>query len=164
MVGNLVGGETRRVERGLRVLEEPRLFRLRGQGQLSPAVQPVERCARLDRELVDRQVRAGVIERHGELAPPARAGLAGPGIDQIERDAVEQGAGGRDGLHRLFDSVLAAERGESLGFEGLHAERKAPDAGRAVRGEPSRLHRCRVGFEGDLDVFRRVPSTLWRFR
>ena len=160
VVGDLVGRQPGIGEYRLGVLEEPGLVVLRRQYELALAVEPVEHRATLDGELIDREMRAGMFQRPGEFPPPALSGLAGPGVYQVERDALEQRTRGGDRFESLVHAVLPAERGEPLRVQGLHAERQAADAGRAKGGKPGRLHRCRVGLQGDLDVVRGVPACL----
>ena len=63
-----------------------------------------------------------------------------------------------EGVERAGPVVRTAEEGERAIVEGLDAEGKAPDAGRAVVGEAPRVVRVRIGFEGDLDIGRDRPQ------
>ena len=57
----------------------------------------------------------------------------------------------------------AAEEAERLIVKALQAERQAVHPGRSKVGEPRRLDRVGIGFEGDLDVLGRAPMLTDRF-
>ena len=83
--------------------------------------------------------------------------LPRPGVDQIERIAVERFPRDGDGVERLLRGVHAAKLFQRRIVERLHAERDAVDAGGAIAAKARRLDAGRIGFERDLDIGRHGP-------
>ena len=120
-------------------------------------MEPVKRRAFLDGELIERQVLGGFRDRVLQFVGPHPRRLVGARIDQVERVALEGGAGDRDRLERLARSVQPAQGFQRRIVERLHAERDAIDAGRAIALEARRLHAGRVGLQRHLDIRRHAP-------
>ena len=123
-----------------------------------PPVHRLERRPGLDGELIQREVVGAESERAVELCPPGRQVLAGPGVDQVERDARKQQARQLERGNGLLGGVLPAEEDQRVRVQALDPERDAVDAGGAEGAEPSRLDAGRVGLERDLEVGRRVEQ------
>src|SRR3546814_15373379 len=87
MVGNLIGRQAEGFQRLLRLLVERSGAAFVGQNDFAARMTRVEGGTGLDRELVERQVVAGVIECPAELVPPGRRRLPGPGVDPVEGEA-----------------------------------------------------------------------------
>ncbi len=97
-------------------------------------------------------MRASDGERVGQFGAPIGHGLAGAGVDQVEREPVERAGGDRDGGFGLVGRVHPAKRLEFGITQRLYAERHAIDAARAVVGKSPRFDASRVGFERDFGV------------
>ena len=97
--------------------------------QLAGLVQAEERRARLDGELIEREMFGRFRDRALELGAPGIERLARPGIDQVERITLEVGA--RDGyrVERFLRRMQTAEFFQRLIVEGLDTKRDAVDAG-----------------------------------
>ena len=85
MVRDLIGRQPGRREPMLRQLEQRRGGVLVGRQRLAARGAIAEGGARLDRQLVERQMLAGERQRLAQLLVPGGERLAGPRIDQIER-------------------------------------------------------------------------------
>ena len=157
MIGNLVSRQS-----GCRadvlggVVERARGV-LVGQPQFARGVERKKWRLRLDRELIERKVVAGLRQRRLQLARPGFGLLVRPGVDEIERVAIEHAARDGDGVERLTRRMHAAEFGQHAIVERLHAERHPIDAGGAVAAKARRLDTGRIGFERDLGVRRDPP-------
>ena len=97
-------------------------------------------------------------QRAGKLGAPVGDALARPGIDEIEGEALEDRAGERHRRHRFGAGVRAPERLQIGVVQGLHAERDAVHAGRAIAEKALRLDAGRIGFERDLGVLARSSN------
>ena len=140
VVGNLIGLEARRPENRL-----SRLVEVGGQvgprrREGAPPDGAVEGGARLDGELVGRQVLGPQGDGLGELSGPGRRGLAGQGVDQVERETREKALaamprrGGRRRRHGCAPGISARRRS---GTEGPRTgARRRP--GRNRRSGPPR--------------------------
>ena len=91
-------------------------------------------------------------ERLDEFGAPQVDGLAGTGVDQVERGAIEDRDRGLERGQRLLAIVQAAEHAQVGIVQRLHAERNPVDAGRAIAAEATRLDAGRIGFQRDLGV------------
>ena len=119
--------------------------------------EPLEHRVGFDGELIERDMVAHAGERRLQFRFPRLHALVRPGIDQIERIAIEDLRGDIDGVARLGGIVQPAERLEVGIVEGLHADRDAVDPGGAVIAKARRLDARRIGFERDFDVGRHGP-------
>src|SRR5262245_10568552 len=106
--------------------------------------------ARLDGELVEREVVTRHRQRVRQLPLPVVQCLTGPRIDEVEREAGERLTRYLDRGLRLSGSVEAAEIAQVGVVEGLHAERDAVDPRGAVVAKPRRLDGGRIGLQRDL--------------
>jgi hypothetical protein len=73
--------------------------------QFAGGVQAEKRRAFLDCELIERQMFGGLRDRELQLIGPHLGRLAGPGIDQVERIALEGTARDCNRLERLVRGV-----------------------------------------------------------
>ena len=120
----------------------------------------VEGRARLDGELVDRQVAGAKGQRIVELGAPGADRLARAGVDEVEREAPAARPGGGHGAPRLGRRVVTPQEGERGVVQGLDAEGQAIDAGRDEVLEAGRCGRRRVGLQGHLEIGRRTPMAM----
>ena len=112
MVRDLVGRQAvRRADRLRQVVEQPRLV-VRWHRELAGPMQALEDGAGLDRELVEREMLGGMADRGLEFRLPVLEGLARPGVDQIEREALERLRRDGDGGKRLRSACAAGRAGE----------------------------------------------------
>lgn len=109
VIRDFIGGQTGRRECVLSLLEHGRAVGLVGQPQITARLGQEEGCARLDGQLVDRDMAARQRERPVEFAHPGIRCLAGPCIDQVEGEPFEDVGGGCDCGAGLADCVGAAE-------------------------------------------------------
>ncbi len=111
-----------------------------------------EARVRLQRQVIDAQVRWLEGERPPQVALAARQVLAGQRVHQVDVESVE-------GTPRLLDRgdglglvVHAAQQLELRVVEALHADRQPRDAGRTEGAEALALEGPRIGLERDLAV------------
>ncbi len=156
MVGDLVGGQASAGQVVPGRLIEGRLERVVGQRQPALRLQLMEPGAGLDGQLVEAEMAARQRQGARQLRPPGSDRLAGSGIDQIERVALEQAGRLADRRQRAGLVVLAAEAAERRIVERLDAERQPVDAGRLEAHETCGLNRGRVGFQGHLEIGRQL--------
>ena len=157
VVGNLVGRQAvgganlqgRVVKRAAEIVV--------GNDELARGMERGKRRVLLDGQLIEREMVAGFGQGAGELGRPILRVLARPGIDQVERVAIENAARDADRIERFARGVHAAKLGEHAIVERLDAERDAVDAGGAVAAEAGGFDAGRIGFEADLDVGRDAP-------
>ena len=90
VVGDLVGGKAGGGEHLLGALVQIRLRLVVGHLQRAGSGQEMEARAGLDGQLIDAEMPVGMAQRALELGFPGGRRLAGPGVDQIEREAREQ--------------------------------------------------------------------------
>ncbi len=157
VVGHLVGFESLGLEHPLGGLVEAggEVGVSRGEG-LS-ANRPVERGARLDGQLVGREVLGPEVERRLQLLGPAGFGLAWAGVDQVERQAREGAGGQARGAYRFRRRVVAAQETEGAVVERLDAQGQ-PVHARCGEGLETRGFGVgRVGLQRDLQGRRRWP-------
>ncbi len=84
-------------------------------GELAPGGAHPEPRARVDGELVARQVPRRQGHGRRQLAPPGLRGLAGQAEDEVDRDGVEaRGLCGLDRGPRLLRVVAAAEEAQGV--------------------------------------------------
>src|SRR5215213_9036343 len=102
-------------------------------------MQPLVGRALLDRKLVQRQVLGRVADSLLQLPRPSRRRLTWAGVDEVEGEALEGGAGDGNCRQRLFGRVHAPELAEIGVVESLHTEGDAVDAGGPEAAEPLRL-------------------------
>ncbi len=112
----------------------------------------VERGARLDGELIHRQMVAGHGHGLAELAAPVLAGLPRQAVDQVEGIALETGSRLGDGAPRFRRRVGAAEKRQRRVIQRLDPNRKPVHAGLAERGKPRGLRRRGVGLQRNLQI------------
>ena len=113
--------------------------------------------ARLDGELVEREVAGPQRQRARQFGVPAFRRVAGAGVDEVETDPREMALGDIERGEPLGGIVEAAQKMERLVVERLKAERDAVDPRARQRGEIGRLDRRGIGFESDLDIRRKAP-------
>ena len=95
---------------------------------------------------------ARAIQGRQQLGLPGRGRLVRAGVDEVERETLEDRAGDRDRLHRLLGGVQAAERLEIGVVHRLDAERDAVDAGLLVAREAVGLDAGRVGLQRHFHI------------
>ena len=152
VVRDLVGRQAGRVHHLLGRLVKGCRGVIRGHGEIAARVRLGERSLRLDGELVEREMCAGIVKRARKLVTPGAERLPGPRIDEIEARAREMPGGEGDRGKRFGSCMAAAEEGKRSVVERLHAEGNAIDPGRGVGREAGSLDRGRVGLERDLAV------------
>src|SRR4029450_6398714 len=104
-------------------LEELRLLILGKLRELAVLRQHPEPRARVDRELIARQVLRLQGNGRGQVEPPVLRGLPPQAEDEVDRHRVEARAERRlDRGARLSPAVTAAEEAQRLVREGLHPE------------------------------------------
>src|SRR5579885_2883674 len=157
VVRDLVGGQAGGGKALLRQLEEFAGKIVLRHGEIAAGIGRREGRARLDRELIERQVIAG--ERKGavQLPPPGGDALSRPRIDEVEGEAREMLPRERERRQRLIEAVAAPEEGERFRIERLHPEGDAGDADRAEIGEARGLDRARIGFERHFEIAGKAP-------
>src|SRR5438270_4674199 len=111
-----------------------------------------EACARLDCQLVEREMAGAEAESLRERYRPAVFGVAGKCVDEVEADSAKMVLCDFERLPSLADRMGAAEEGQLLIVETVQAEGEAVDYGCMEIGEARRLDGVGVGFERDLDV------------
>src|SRR5439155_8136175 len=144
MVGNLVRRQAGGRKTKLRRLEQRRPGLLVRGKNLAAGGAVAKGGAGLDRQLIEREMLAGEVQRLVELGLPRRDALARAGVDQVERGAREAGAGETDCRDRLIAIVPAAKEAERLRIERLDPERQPVDAGGGKTGEARSLGRIGV--------------------
>ena len=97
--------------------------------QFARGMQAEERRALFDRQLIERQMLGRLRYREFQFVRPHLRRLAGAGIDQVERIAVEGSARDGDRVERLARGVQTSERLQRGVVQRLHAERNPVDAG-----------------------------------
>src|SRR5882672_8006499 len=113
---------------------------------------PVEVRVRLDRQVVERQVRDTGIDRCVDVGARFIQGLAGQRVHQIEIDVVEVFARDIDRTPGFAAVVDAAERLEMPWIEALDADGETCHARVAVAAEFFRLEGSGIRLQGDLAV------------
>ena len=117
----------------------------------------VEARAGLDGELVEREVAIGERQGSAQLGFPGCDGLAWPGVDQVERVALEDRGRQLDRGQSLGHGVLAAEEAQVGVVKACTpSETRFTPAARKPRKRAG-FDRGRVGLERDLDVGREPP-------
>ena len=130
-----------------------------GNDQFAGLVQAEERRVGFDGQLIKRKMFCGLTAM-ARLRVPRRPGiecLPRPGVDQIERVAIEDRAGDRNRVERFLRRVQASELLQHGIVERLHAQRNAVDTGGAIAAEPRRFYARGIGLERDFDVWRDRP-------
>src|SRR5690606_3898778 len=87
----------------------------------------------------------------GQFGGPGGGGLAGAGVDQVDRQPVEGARGQVDGAARLGGGMVAAQEGQGGVIERLNPQRQAVDAGVGQGRETAGLGVGGVGLQRDLD-------------
>mgnify|MGYP001611871623 CR=1 FL=1 len=128
-----------------------------GDRQLAGRAQAEERRARLDGQLIEREMLGRFRDGALELDGPGGQRLARPRINEIERIALEDRARDRNGRERLLRRVQTAQFLERAIVERLHAERDTIDAGAAIAAEARGLHAGRIGLQRHFDVAGDAP-------
>jgi hypothetical protein len=113
---------------------------------------PEEVRVRLDREVVEGQVRHARRDRRGDIRARLVRGLARQRVHQVEVDVVEVLARDLDRAPRLGLVVDAPQRRQVPGIEALDSDREARHAGVAIAAELLRLEGPRIRFQRDLAV------------
>src|SRR5207247_9443225 len=90
---------------------------------------PVKKRVRLEREMVEGQMRRARLERRVDIGARLGQRLLGERDHEIEVDVVERVPGDFDRAPSFAVVVNAAERFEVLGIEGLNADREPIHAG-----------------------------------
>ena len=129
VVRDFVGRQPARLGHFPRRLEQGEAQILVRQLELAGVAQAFENRVRLDGQLIERDVVAGIVERLGELAAPFRFALPRPAVNEIEAEARKQRSGELDRGQRLGGRMLASERLEIGVVQRLDADRQAIDAG-----------------------------------
>jgi hypothetical protein len=159
VVRHLVGGETGRVAELLRRLVHVRREVLLGQpGELAGGETVAEGGARLDRQLIKRQVIDRHRERLGQFRPPVGQRLKLPRINQVEAHPVEMRARDAEGPPRLRRAVQPSEARQIPVVQRLHAERDAVDPRLGVAAKAPGLHRGRVRLQRHLQIVGEGPG------
>ena len=109
-----------------------------------------EEGVRLDRQLVDGQMRRLEGERRGEVGFAVGKRLPRQRVHQVDVEGLEGALCLGDGRARLRGVVNSAERGQARVVEALHADRKPRHAGGAKGAKAVALEAARVGLERDL--------------
>ncbi len=125
----------------------------------APRDHSAERCLRLHRERVGREVRQAACHQRVEVAPERVHVLPGRAEEQVRRRARQAPRGHHlaqraRGGQRTRGVVDAVERAQAVVFRGLHAERDTVDADSGVVVEVAGLGSARVGLQRDLGVRR----------
>jgi hypothetical protein len=141
---------------GLEHLRPPVLVRQAGKAARGGT--PGERRARLDRQLIQRQMFARDGQRGSQFRPPVRNRLVLARMDQIEAHPVEQPVAKRHGRPRLGGCMGAAERAERGIVKRLNAQRQPVDPGSAISCQAASLDRTGIGLKRDLDRIRDGPA------
>src|SRR5262245_1581668 len=139
VVGNLIGGKARGRANVLRRVIERAGGIVVWDQELAGRMQRGKRRFLLDRELVEREVFAGLFGRALEFGRPGSRRLSRTRVDQIERIALEGGPRDRHCLERLLCGMQSPERFEGRIIERLNAQRDAIDASRAKAAKARRL-------------------------
>jgi hypothetical protein len=114
--------------------------------------------AGLDGQLVGRQVFGPEADGGLELLGPAGLGLAGAGVDQVQRQAGEEAGGQPRGAHGFGGRVIAAEELQRPVVERLDAEGQTIDARLGEGLEALGLGVGGIGLQRHLEVRRRGPE------
>src|SRR6185437_12614581 len=109
-----------------------------------------EEGVRLERELVERQVRRLESERGGKIVGAAGERLARQGVHQIDVERLERKARFLDRGARFGAVVNTPERPKHRVVEALHADRQAGHAGIAEGSKAVALEAARIRLERDL--------------
>src|SRR5271170_6472522 len=94
-----------------------------GNLQFARRMQRGKRRLRLDGQLIERKMLAGLRQRGRQLARPVLRLLPWPRIDHVEGVAAEYRAGDADGVERLARRMQPPELGQRAIVERLDAER-----------------------------------------
>ncbi len=122
------------------------------------AHRPAEGGPGFDGQLIGREV-LGPEGRGGlQLRRPGPGRLARPGVDQIQRQAREGGAGDGGGADPLSCGVVAAEEGQGLVVDRLQAQRQPVHTGVGEGGEAAGLRVGRIGLQRHLEGPLRRPE------
>ncbi|MCY1173650.1 hypothetical protein D9M73_138170 [compost metagenome] len=112
-----------------------------------------EARARLDRQLIEREMLGAEGERAGEFGFPGGQRLAGAGVDKVEADARKGGLRGVERGEALGHIMRAAEKGERAIVKRLQPERHAVDPGARNIGKARRLDRGGIRLQRDFDIW-----------
>ena len=162
VVRDLVGREAARLADLLgEIVERARRVLVRYDERAGP-LQALEPGAGLDGKLVEREVLGGAADRLFELRRPSGGRLPGPGIDEVEGEALEMRRRDPHGGERLGGRMRAPEPAQVGVVQRLHAERDPVDAGGAIAREALGLDAGRIGLERDLGPFLDAPRRVDR--
>ncbi len=152
MVGDFIGLEAGRLQDVLGVVEEGRGMVLIRRDQPTAGERPGEGRARLDGQLIGRDVLGPRGQGLAKLGGPGRAGLVGPGIDQVEGQSGKEigGQGQRPAGGRRV--MVATQEGEGGVVKGLHPQGQAIDARGGEVGEAAGLGVGGIGLQADLQI------------
>jgi hypothetical protein len=118
----------------------------------STRMRHAEGRARLEGELIEREMLRAKSKCAGKLRAPRFFRLIRARVDEIEAHTRKCLLRERERCERLGRRMLAPEKAQSLVGKRLHAEGQAIDARRAEAVETRCLHACRIGFESDLHI------------
>ena len=121
VIGHLVGFEAEARQHRLGRLEERRRQIVRRRREQLSANGAMKGRARLDGQLIRREMLDAHCRDLGESRGPCRRRLSREGIDQVDRDAREMCCRRRDRRPRARAVVVAAEEGQFSVGQGLHA-------------------------------------------
>ncbi|MCY1439663.1 hypothetical protein D9M71_559080 [compost metagenome] len=121
-----------------------------------------EHRVRLHGQLIPRQVCRPQIDGLAQVTQRVVQRLVGQAVHQVHVEIVETGRARHVGGPNRFVAIMDAPQCLQLGWlEALHADRKTVDTGLPVGLELVLLEGARVGFEGDLDVWRERNTLLY---
>ena len=109
-----------------------------------------ENRVRLQRQVVQRQVRRRRGNRDAKVGARLFQRLPGQRIHQVEIEIVEMPMRDLDGATRLCIVMNAAERLQMFAVEALNTDRQTVDPAVAIRPEAFRFEGAGVGFHRDL--------------
>ena len=118
--------------------------------------QRLEPGARLDRQLVEREMIGAEGQRPTQLLFPCGGALAGQRVDEVEAHPAEMALGHLYRPRCLALVMGAAEEMQRFFLQRLHTQRHTVDPGAGKLGEAVHLHAVRVCLQRDLD-FRGEP-------
>jgi hypothetical protein len=160
MVGDFVGGEAGRRRHLARQFEQVGAMIRIDRRDLAPRRHRREARARLDRQLVQRQMPRSETDGAPQFGLPRRFALPRSCIDQIEAHPIEAGLRHIERPEPLRYAMCAAEEAKHRVVQSLQAQADTVDPCRRQIGKARRLDRRGVRLQRDLDPRREPPAAL----
>ena len=121
-------------------------------------MQGIELCARLDGQLIKRDMPIGDAKPFTQLRPPGLGIVFRARIDQIKRKAIKDRGRHIQRTHGFLGTVQATKEFQVTVIKRLNANRYPVDPVGGKGRKTVNLDRARIGFERDLQIIRHRPE------